>query len=205
MTTTPRTRKQLREALQTERNRYSALRGALSAAGIETRTTSSSFIHSFFSEFITEVTNAITDGAHARALEENTVAVRRETLEAVIKALQLQAYGYRDASGIGLYHFGIDPDKRPGYERLWSDIQTALKVREEAKLAEERKKTEEKVAGLAPKHAFAAGGTVSLSDADRDLLATIGNLSSDPGPGVQSYGAASSIPKPAKKKSEAKK
>lgn len=140
--------------------------------------------------------------AAEKAAREAEAKTRAETLEAVIRALQIP--GYR-GNLIDVYD---DSQNRIDTEKFWADIQTALEVRAERKAADERAKTEEKVAGLAvPKvavgglidgaalrdlirdsrswmhHPYATrraagssyhgGPSVSLSDYDRDLLESI--------------------------------
>lgn len=84
------------------------------------------------------------------AAEQAEAETRRETLETVIQALELREYGYH---GAGEYCYGgyTGVDKRPGHERLWDDLQTALKVRAERKTQDEADATEKKVAGLTKK------------------------------------------------------
>lgn len=89
--------------------------------------------------------------AAEKAARDAEAKTRAETLEAVIDALELRDYGYR---ADGDYYFpGLSlVDERPGHERLWADIQTALQVRAERKAADERAATEEKVAALVKRH-----------------------------------------------------
>lgn len=80
---------------------------------------------------------------------EVQAGTRRETLGAVIDALQIKSDHGRAAT----------PDA------LWADIQVALEVRAERKNAEQRAATEAKVSRLQNRPAFANGGLVNgLSD-----------------------------------------
>jgi hypothetical protein len=99
----------------------------------------------------------------ASAREEAASASRRETLGAVIEALEIK--GYPTTSGIydSLISAQSDIDKmlalhteREGVinahvDRFWDDIQTALQVRAEKKRADEREATEYKIASLVRK------------------------------------------------------
>lgn len=81
----------------------------------------------------------------AEVSAEVQAATRRETLTAVIDALEIK--GYLSGGFVGGKRNGeivLDTD------RFWSDLQTALDVRAERKRAESRASTEEKVARLAP-------------------------------------------------------
>lgn len=85
-----------------------------------------------------------------KAEREKLIAeTRRETLEKVIEALELPGY-----STGGILH-GDGWYTKPGHERFWDDIETALEVRAERKRQDDREDIEKKVAGLAsPKSTF---------------------------------------------------
>lgn len=128
--------------------------------------------------------------------EATAIETRRETLAAVIDALELREY--RDETpGVHEQLYAIATNAAtpaPGADRFWSDIQTALEVRAEQKRAEERKATEAKIAGFKPVSKTvigsdpAGGMSVFASIHDIDRIA-------EPAPTT----------KPAKKKSEGKK
>ena len=96
--------------------------------------------------------------------EAEKAEVRREVLEKVIDALELSEYRKKPS----LEALFAAAGTKPGVDRFWADINTALEVRAEKKRADERQATEEKVAGLAAQAAQAAqapkAGGLSLSD-----------------------------------------
>lgn len=143
MTTTLRTRKQLRVALQSAKNEAIALRQAILWADLGLEGSARSYFgpthHNYY------VRGAITQGSLDAAVKQAQAATRRETLGAVIEGLQLKDYGYHAP---GAYYFGGLTADKPGHERLWNDIQAALEVRAEKKREDERQATEKKVAGL---------------------------------------------------------
>lgn len=98
---------------------------------------------------------------------EVQAGTRRETLAAVIDALQIKSDYGRAAT----------PDA------LWADIQVALEVRAERKNAEQRDATEAKVSKIGKAPAFATGGVISG-------LPTYAAREFRPG---DSYGAATTI------------
>lgn len=144
-TKTPRTRRQLREALQRKRDELSALQHALRIAGVETRTEKTTYLGGY-----TECDTRVVDSGPKRYTQEDVDAIkekcvaeaRRETLQTVIEALQLREYGYRE-SGLRIVNKGPD--------EFFADLQAALKVREDRKHAETQAAIEKKVAGLTKK------------------------------------------------------
>lgn len=99
---------------------------------------------------------------------------RQETLETVLKALDLP--GYRADGGFSV-RIGIKPEYPT--DRFWADINTALEVRAERKAADERAATEAKIADLNKRES--KNWTVELSQADIDLInsATLSSFSVD--------------------------
>lgn len=77
-----------------------------------------------------------------RRVAEAVNGARRGTLAAVVRALNIS--GYRG----NLINIQDDSKNRIDTDRFWADIQTALEVREEKRAAEERTATEKKVADL---------------------------------------------------------
>lgn len=195
MTNAPRTKKQLREALEHAQVRLKFLgetlqekqadlntqAATLKALGAKpTKRTIGGFhsSQSFTTWDVSEIaaSQRQLEKAVSKATEAAEAGTRRETLEKVIKALELSEYGYHKP-GAYYYGFRTDGDQRPGHERLWADLTDALEVRAEKKAAEERQATEKKVAGLT-KSSFVDGGfvptyAVALSDSDRELIRTI--------------------------------
>lgn len=184
MTNAPRTKKQLREALEHAQVRLKFLdetlqekqadlytqAATLKALGAKpTKRTIGGFhsSRSFTTWDVSEI--AASQRQLEKAVEPAATQARRETLEKVIDGLKLGEYDYREP-GAYYYGFRTDGDQRPGHERLWADIQTALKVRAERKEDAEREATEKKVAGLTKPKAFENTFSftfVPATDADR--------------------------------------
>lgn len=129
-------------------------------------------------------------------IEEAQLSTRREALASVITALDIK--GYTTGGYVGGARGG---ERIHDVDRFWVDIQTALEVREEKRVADERAATEKKVAGLVT-------GVQPLtfafpSEPLRDLLGSGRIVVTDDGVG-SSYGS-STLPKPTPKKKPTKK
>ena len=154
---TYQTKKQLREALQGAKAEARALRDAIHHAGFGTETVQAGWMYSVnltgtqktlrIGDSIVSTQKQTNDavGGVVKTAQDRT---RREALEKVIEALELTEYGYHKP---GAFYYGGYTNAKPGHERLWSDIQTALEHREAEKRAETQRKTAERVAGLTKK------------------------------------------------------
>lgn len=163
---TPRTRRQLREALERAEKQYALLERDFERSkeyGENLSTSLDSAIDHLYADGYS-VIHAGLGRAEACAPpqrriytqadfdERQSVTVaqtRRETLEKVIDALEIK--GYKTISyNLALISDGnIEDLMKPGPDRFWDDINTALEVREADKHAETQRKIAEKVAGLA--------------------------------------------------------
>jgi hypothetical protein len=100
--------------------------------------------------------------AHQKDIAAAVEQSRLDTLAAVIDALELSEYGYQRPNSTGFAYpaadirgaLGLGPK---GPERLWSDIQTALALRAEAKTDADRRAAAERLK-RATRPAFATGG-----------------------------------------------
>ncbi|WP_406245873.1 hypothetical protein ACI7YT_12595 [Microbacterium sp. M] len=153
--TTPRTRRQLREALeQSQQSRdsweksfnelaeqYDALLDQAEADGWNP-------VHAVGGSFQGQVIGrtAPDRAAEKRAIED---ATRRETLEKVIDALELRDYGYTADDYYPAIAILRDGKQIKHHERLWEDINTALEVREADKHAKTRRAIAGNIAKLA--------------------------------------------------------
>lgn len=224
----PRTRRQLREELTTTRaelqrtkaalqrqNNYTAALGTSIDRAVALLENDGYTVGEEYSRRIEGDVYTFTPPANPKLYtqadfdERHEVTVHqtsRETLKAVIEALELKGY-----------HRPTDPfssilDERPDRtepdpERFWTDLRTALEVRAEKKRAEERTATEKKVADLLRRDSFSFSFVPVI---DNPSEPTIADLLGDPGPRASSYGMPSTIPtpaptKPAKKKPKEKK
>lgn len=133
---TPRTRKQLREALHEAKGEARALRGAIWDAdlGLIQSRRSSTGAHE------ARIAGAYTQKDLDEHREAAATEARREALAKVIDALELEGYAAHS-----------DYTATLGADRLWRDINTALEHREAEKHAETVRKTAERVAGLTKK------------------------------------------------------
>lgn len=164
MTNTPRTRRQLREALGFEKQMNARLEARaaelrtlldkiepkLEADGWKATRQPGIVVVSMSSDKTTYPPAVDWNAPDRVAAEQRVVAqavkdVRRETLATVIEALEIRGYDAGLTGTIG----GSKPLKRHhDTERFWADIQTAIGVREEKRVADERTATEARVAGL---------------------------------------------------------
>lgn len=152
--TAPRTRRQLHEALKAEKYRADQLEHSyntatrVSRAESITRSRAEIELRKLGFQVVNEYNERLEcQTQHFKAPDElpAVTQARRETLEKVIDALGIKGY----ANG-GTFHLCDSSKSRTSYDtvRLWSDIETALEVRAERKLADQRQATAEKVAGL---------------------------------------------------------
>lgn len=163
MTNEPRTRRQLREALQQATVRNANLKDAQTEYIRDLQ--ADSFSLGRATSELKKLGYRVVD-EHKEYLQREVqrfeapeelpaaAEARRETLQAVIDALQLTGYAQfalANEKALG----GGAVKTRHDTERFWADIQVALEVRAERKRAEERKATEAKIAGLANRPAFA--------------------------------------------------
>lgn len=150
MTNAPRTRRQLREALEQEKKRREVAEKGSSEGWKEASRL----------EYAIERANLkVSDGGpHSQIIglgafiDKAATDARTATLQTVVDALQLREYGYAD-SGLRI--------ARKGPDDLWNDLKAALKVREDRKHAETQAAIEKKVAGLTKSDKLVVDGAIS--------------------------------------------
>lgn len=186
---TPRTRRQLREALLEVDIARRLAESALYRIGYVkkytyTRTTPSGSIMEVADSRgewrAPSPANGITQETLNATVLEAEANTRRDTLQTVINALQLKQY----LSPIPRFHSRFTDGYDDAIDAFWADLHVALTVRSERKAAERRDATEAKVAGLVgididtavkvaagvPRTVTFTDTAVSLSAGDRALL-----------------------------------